>query len=334
MTGIQIDQSLGQTYVNKDAATEFASCIAEAIRGQLLESIRSSPCFSIMLDESYDLGWKCQLMMCVRFLDNGRARTVFLRLIELRRRYLQLKGQQKFVTAGEALSIAHAVREQMVHDSMDFKKMVCMCTDGANAMLGAKSGAGVLIKQWCQAYLLHYHCVAHKLALASKQAPLEHMGAFLEDAVRQILGYYSKSGDRRAILSEIQEELGINKLKLLKLHKIRWLSLASVVDRIFTVYSSLRLQFERESEDAGHILSIIERYRFLGALAGVRDILIQQALANKIFQKTDVHFMEVRKAVKLCCSELHKTYIKPRTLGERMGGVSYKKVHACACAGL
>ena len=313
--------------ISKKQGLEFASCIAEAIRGQLLEEIRSSPCFSIMLDESYDLGWKCQLLMSVRFLDHGRPRTVFLRLIELKRRYVDVNGQRKFVTSGEALSIAYAVRDQMECDGLDFSKMVCLCTDGANAMMGGKSGAGVLIKAWCGSYLLHYHCVAHKLALSGKHAPLENAAAFLEDTVRQILGYYKQSGERKAVLAELQDQLGVSQLKLLKLHRIRWLSLASVVDRILELYPALRLQFDNDNDAAAlHIRTVIEGHKFLGLLAGCRDILCQQAVANRMFQKTDVHWKMVTEAKEATVLELRQTYIEPHEQGKKLGGRSYKKV--------
>ena len=184
-----------------------------------------------------------------------------------------------------------------------------------------------MIKEWARPYLLHYHCVAHKLALANKHAALENAAAFLEDAVRQILTYYKNSGDRRAVLTELQKELGISELKLLKLHKIRWLSMASVVDRIFVLYPALRRHFEREGKDASHIHSIIESHKFLGYLAGSRDILCQQAVFNKICQKTDVHFKRVRQCVEQSCHELRESYIVKYEKGKQLGGSAYDKVY-------
>ena len=126
-------------------------------------------------------------------------------------------------------------------------------------------------------------------------------------AVDQILGYYKQSGERKAVLAELQDQLGVSQLKLLKLHRIRWLSLASVVDRILELYPALRLQFDNDNDAAAlHIRTVIEGHKFLGLLAGCRDILCQQAVANRMFQKTDVHWKMVTEAKETTVLELRQ----------------------------
>ena len=99
--------------MNLNMVREMISCIACVLRAGLIGTIYLSTWFALMLDESYDKGWKAQLMTVVRFVHRGRVRTAYFRLIELTRRHVYYNGTRTFVKAGCALPIATAVRDEM-----------------------------------------------------------------------------------------------------------------------------------------------------------------------------------------------------------------------------
>jgi len=133
-----------------------------------------------MLDESYDKGWKAQLMTVVRFVHRERVQTAYFRLIELTRRHVYYNATRTFIKAGCALSIATAVHDEMQSLNIDLKKLVCFCTDGASAMIGWKGGMDAILKQWCNLFLLHIHCCTHKHLLATEYDVSKPLPAYVE----------------------------------------------------------------------------------------------------------------------------------------------------------
>ena len=119
--------------MNPNMAREMISCIVCLIRADLIGALNLSRWFAFVLDENYDKAWKAQLMTVVRFVHKGRVRTAYFRLIELTRRHVYYNGTRTFIKAGCALSIA--IRDEMQSLNIDLKKLVCLCTDGASAMI-------------------------------------------------------------------------------------------------------------------------------------------------------------------------------------------------------
>lgn len=335
-----MDESLGTSYVNNDMAREFMSCIASVVRKDLIADILASSWFSLMLDESYDKGWRAQLMSVVRYLKNGRICTKFYSINELKPRVLLIGGKKEKVTAGSAPSIAHTISDQFSRDGISFKKLAFWATDGASAMLGSKTGMSEYLRQWCVSFALNYHCVAHKHALATAPGFQKPFPMYVEDMMKSVLSYFSKSGKRRTVLSEIQEEMGIQLLGMLKFHQIRWLSKSDAISRCFFNYCPLRRLFESETvvceinkkdqdgklpgEDSKLmvLLKEIPCHKFLGSMAAVLDITNQQAEVNRKFQKDIVSYKSVQDAVEFSISELETTYLSQHEIG----GARYNKV--------
>ena len=91
---------------------------------------------------------------------------------------------------------------------------MCLCTDAASAMIWWKGGMGAILKQWCNLFLLHIHCCAHKHVLATEYDVSKPLPAYVEMVMTLIMAYFSKSRDRRSELNELQTELGVKNMNL------------------------------------------------------------------------------------------------------------------------
>ena len=75
-----------------------------------------------------------------------------------------------------------------------------------------------------------------------------------------------------------------------------------------------------------HLLRQTETHKFLGSLAGIADIVYQQAEVNVEFQKDEVYFKRLMSVVDGAITELEHTYLDET---KRPGGKYLNDVHQC-----
>lgn len=136
-----------------DTITDMQQTISDDLQRNQINKMKSSPAFSIMLDESQDLGVQKKLAICVRYTTpEGEAATEFLGNIR--------------VENGKAHTIVNTVYDYLTDLGLNMEKIVCLASDGAATMMGQKTGVGVqLVTKYCP-FMIHTHCIAHRLALA------------------------------------------------------------------------------------------------------------------------------------------------------------------------
>ena len=123
------------------------------IQSQLLDRLRSCQ-FSIQLDESTDIANAAELAVFVRYPWKGEILEDFLFCKEVPGR----------TTAGEIFALLDGF---MTEAGLSWEKCVAVCTDGAAAMTGRKSGVVARIKA-VNPKVISTHCMLHRQALASK----------------------------------------------------------------------------------------------------------------------------------------------------------------------
>ena len=133
-----------------------------------------------------------------------------------------------------------------------------------------------------------------------------------------MLSFYSHSSDRKNKLLELQEELQVKKLGLLKLCTTRWLSRGNAVCRICAVIPYVLIQLVREAkEDVQSAVSALETlltHRFMAALMLIADILYHLNQLSLIFQRRDLRNIDVTEHVARVIRTLEETYINGATV--------------------
>ncbi|XP_068206277.1 zinc finger BED domain-containing protein 5-like [Palaemon carinicauda] len=124
------------------------------IKSQLLAKVKASPVFAIQLDESVDVANLSQLIVFVRYVHDQSIEEdlLFCRPLE---------------TTTQAADVMQLVDAFFEEEGLDWGKLVHACTDGAPAMLGARSGFAKLLKQK-NPKVVTLHCIIHRKALASR----------------------------------------------------------------------------------------------------------------------------------------------------------------------
>ena len=147
--------SVLHNYRNNHSAAEMATCLAEVLRGHLVQKVIASPFFSILIDESTDIAVHKQLIMYVSYMGPEGPLVDFFGLYKLQE--------------ADANTIYSTLRRQLAAYGLDASCLVGFCTDGAKVMTGRHNGVAAKLKKDI-GHVFVTHCIAHRLCLATSDA--------------------------------------------------------------------------------------------------------------------------------------------------------------------
>ena len=114
------------TYLSKVTTAELLRSISDHIDNKFICSLKESPFFSILADESTDIASKEELSICGRWLDKGKPVEHFLGMVH--------------VQHVDAKNITKSIIQFLQTRGIDLKKLRGLGFDGASTMSGCRSG--------------------------------------------------------------------------------------------------------------------------------------------------------------------------------------------------
>lgn len=221
-----------------DSVHDIQSSIVKVLDRSLIADVKKSHVFGLIADESTDLSIDKKIVVYVRFVKDGRAET-------------KLIGNLKLESA-KADGIVKTIVNKLQIIGLDCVKMVGFGSDGASVMMGKQAGVGKQLKDYNSPYMVHLHCLAHKLALACHDAigEIDYLKTFTS-RFGAIYSFYSVSTVRSDNLALIQQTLNDPILKMKQPIAIRWLSVKSAVEAMHRCYPSVLISL-KEFSDQGN----------------------------------------------------------------------------------
>ena len=208
------------------------------------------------------------------------------------------------VTAPE---IVDAVLKVFTSRGISLEKLCGVATNGANVMVGCRTGVTTLLKDK-NPFILSIHCIAHRLALASGQAAdavpyVKQYQLYINNIYRYI--HYSTKNAKK--LKEIQLVMQSAERKFHPAFRTRWLSFEGAVDAIVASIDPLfTVLIEDSTSDptVKGILKFVATYSFLATTYLLADILPILARLSKRFQRSQVDFTTVTDGVSVTTATL------------------------------
>jgi hypothetical protein len=146
------------TYENAISDREFLLAIASVLEDKLIEEVNTSPFFFIMVDESTDKTLKSHLISYVTYLEGDG-------IGQLKIQFLNLQG----LPNRTSISIFEAWKKTSNKYDLVQSHLVGLTTDGVASMVGVHEGFATKFKRKVL-HLFRIHCIAHREALALKDA--------------------------------------------------------------------------------------------------------------------------------------------------------------------
>ena len=168
-------------YTSQRTIQEFLQVIGEQIEHELLNSVHTSPMYSIMIDETTDVSILKEMVIYVMYLTpEAKVCTGFLTINEL--------------PDGTAETVEKNLTAYLESKDMPLSRMVGFGSDGASVMTGRHNGVAARLKR-LQPILTSVHCIAHRLALAAAQSgdSVPYIANTFKPTLRQLFYFYENS---------------------------------------------------------------------------------------------------------------------------------------------
>lgn len=233
--------SLGRTKATKIVQ----NVIGQSHSDELAERLKHQK-FSVIVDESTDIGTVKTLAICVRLFSTEKQKVedCFWKLA-------QIFCSNNF-EAANAGATAERLFEELIQTfnkaAVPIENMIGFGADNCSTMIGVNNSVASRLKEVAPGIIIQ-GCVCHSLHLCASEA-CKMLPRKPEDLARQIYACFKNSSKRQAQLQEYQEFCNVEPHKILKPSQTRWLSLLQVVQRILEQWDALKLFFTFHQSDA------------------------------------------------------------------------------------
>uniref|UniRef100_A0A8C5A3P1 DUF4371 domain-containing protein n=1 Tax=Gadus morhua TaxID=8049 RepID=A0A8C5A3P1_GADMO len=247
--------------------------MASDVRVQLIEKLRLADAFALQLDESTDVSKDAQLLAFVRFVDQN----------EMLEEFLFCKRLPERTTSAEIFKVIDAFfRENYI----SWAKCVALCTDGARAMAGLKSGLIALVRDVAPE-VIWTHCMLHRESLVAKD-----MSAELSDVMDvKVVNIVKKSALQTRLFSNLCAAEGEEHTGLLYHSEVHWLSRGSVLARVLELRTSVRefLLLQKRTE----LAALFSDNVWITKLANLTDIFAELNKLNSSMQGRNTYAFQL-----------------------------------------
>lgn len=226
--------------------------MADDISSQLISKLKTClhGMFSIQLDESTDISNVSHLMVFVRWASNKNIEEAILFCSPLQ-------------TTTRAADILLKVDDYFKKCELKWENLCSVCTDGAPAMIGARSGFVKRVKE-LSPNASSLHCMIHRQALASRTLPSDLQ--FALNITIKMVNFVKKSALNTRLFSKLCKDMSADNTTLLYHTDVRWLSKGNMLSRVFQLREELTEFFARQREELAAYFndpSFIQRLAYL-----------------------------------------------------------------------
>ncbi|XP_068204577.1 zinc finger BED domain-containing protein 5-like [Palaemon carinicauda] len=207
--------------------------MAEDIKTQVVEKVKSSLVFAIQCDESTDVSQCSPLLVYTRFIWKESLEEDMLFCCSL----------ESSTTADDVFK---AVSGFFQENDISWEKLIGVCTDGAPAMLGTRSGFVTKVKEKASSVISTHRFIHHR-ALAAKTLPSKlqkHLNIMIK-----IVNHIKHSALNTRLFMKLCQDLETDYKTLLFHTNVHWLSKGNMLGRLYELREEVALFLKIEQNE-------------------------------------------------------------------------------------
>ena len=282
-------------WMSHDILNEMISLFSQKLQHSILQSIKQSIYFSIIIDETSDISMKEQVSMCFRFVQkNLKIEEMFLGFYE--------------TSSTTSSTLFEIVKDALTRFELNITNCRGQCYDGAANVSGRENGLQKKLLS-IEPRAIFVHCTAHNLNLVVQDAMqnIDTVRDFLA-VLRELISFVRQSPKRLAMfeLLQVDEELESNKnyAALRPFCPTRWCVRIKSLKTLENNYNSLLIFLETISNQkneaggkANGYLTSLEQFKFLFLLKTLIKIFDRIEELHSSFQKKSLHYREMKQSI-------------------------------------
>ena len=255
--------------------------------------VQGSPFVSVLIDESTDVSTTENLIIYIKLLNYFNPDTHLLGNIH--------------IPNGRAETVTQVLKDNLTSSNVDEKRIVGFGSDGESMMTGKNNGVTARLNR-VNPFLIGIHCMAHQLALCTRQAStgIQFLSTFKE-TLTALYHYFEKSSLQTHQLREFQEIFQQPQLKLKEVYEIRWFAIYGALEALYRTWSFLLAYFESHDDakaKAAGFEKILKKYKFIASTSLMMDVMPILTYLSLVFQKQHLDLSVVQPAVSSAVSQI------------------------------
>ena len=281
--GPKSEKKLQQIPLSNDTVNRRIAKLSANIKEQVISELKNSSfgMFSIQLDETTDVASCSQLLVFCRYFTESdmKDNMLFCSVLE---------------STTKAVDVMQTLAKFFDQEELKWENLCGVCTDGAPAMLGVRSGLQTLVRNRSPD-AVSMHCMIHRQALALKTLP-ESLQDALNIAIKTV-NFIKNGALNTRLFRNLCSEMNAEHQNLLYYTRVCWLSKGNVLARVFELREELQEFLNREGKY--ELESFFKDKTFMLHLSYLVDIFGQLNCLNLKMQRKDtsvLDFMDVLNA--------------------------------------
>ncbi|XP_061476359.1 E3 SUMO-protein ligase KIAA1586 homolog isoform X3 [Rhineura floridana] len=283
--GVDIGNCLQTRY----SATRIAEHIAKEIKMKIFKNIiEENAKICIIIDEASTISKKSTLVIYLQCAVQSAPAPVML--------FVALK--ELVSTTAECIfnTLLSTLNDCGFNNEYLKANLIAFCSDGANSMLGRKSGVATKLLEKFPKVII-WHCLNHRLQLSlddsiSDIKQVNHFKIFLD----KIYSIYHQSNKNQTELETVAKELEMEIIKIGRVLGPRWAACSlQAATAVWHAYPALYMHFSRSSYSG--LAKRLANINFLQDLALMIDILEEFSLLSTALQSRSTNIQKAQKLI-------------------------------------
>lgn len=277
-------------WLSHEITSEIGSILSNEVLKSLVNRLKDSQYYSVIIDETSDVSQHEQVSICFRFVSGED-----FKINELFFGFYKTES----TTAEQLMNI---LMDVLTRFSLNIESCRGIATDGAANMTGAFSGLQAKVRE-SEPRAIHIHCLAHSLNLVAQEAMQNE--TVVRDVlanIKEIVNFLRGSPKRLAIFESLQggEDGSTNHPVSIRPYcPTRWCCRISSLKTMLQNFSELMLFFEEielEKSDAGAkakgFLKLLQSFQFLFVIKTLIKVLGPIEILNKFLQTSSLQLQK------------------------------------------
>jgi len=286
------------TYVSSEIQNEIIENCGAVIQRKIISEIQKSKYFSILADETTDVGNIEQFSLCVRYVDEENFRIVerFLNFVPL--------------TKTTGYNMAETIKSKLADLGLDINDLRGQGYDGAAAMSGEFNGVQALIRSVVNS-ALYVHCANHCLNLTLSAASEINFIRNATGVVQSIYNFFNTPKKQNCLNSHTLDVE--TKTKLINFNPTRWIERHTSISKFLDLQKSIISALQEISSEwtdrtasstAAQLLKSIKASDFNVTVRILNEILAFTLPLSRLLQKDNIDLTEALSKTELVQSIL------------------------------